>query len=431
MGSIVPCLPRQGRHPVSLAVAIAVLLVLLPAFQAPSALEVRRAYATSAGERIGGPPTIASTAYTPGPCSGWVQLPLGTEDQPHPRAYSAVTSDPAVGLGLIYGGVNSKGGVLNDTWVNDGDFPGQWANFSPVLNRSPPPLTNASLAYDAVDGYFVLFGGQTPNGTPYGGTWLFRNWRWTDLTPTLSRAPSAEASPAMTYDSAVGWVVLVGGPGPGSIWTFRAGTWSFHPGIAGPSLGPGEILTYDPVARASVLVGGAAGGPSPSTVAETWLLNRTNWSRPTIPAGPPSLLGNLAAYDPRAGELLLLTGQDTVELWAFDGRQWSSPSIGGNPAPAARVGATWYFDRIVGFDTLFGGVDPNHRQFLADVWGWGVAPSALNPCAPVAPVPIPIVLLVVTVFAVSVAWTILSRRRPPGKAPVTVPERRPRAIPAG
>ena len=39
------------------------------------------------------------------------------------------------------------------------------------------------MAYDAVDGYTVLFGGESPSGAALGDTWVLNEGKWSQIRP--------------------------------------------------------------------------------------------------------------------------------------------------------------------------------------------------------------------------------------------------------
>ncbi len=72
------------------------------------------------------------------------------------------------------------------------------------------------MAYDATDGYVVLFGGCL--GTSGGcapisdQTWVYQGGVWANLTE-FQPHPTARYAAGITFDSADGYVLLYGGQG--------------------------------------------------------------------------------------------------------------------------------------------------------------------------------------------------------------------------
>ena len=67
------------------------------------------------------------------------------------------------------------------------------------------------MTYDAEDGYALLFGGEGTGFAYLNDTWTYANGNWTNVTSRLSTAPQGSASDLMAYDAADGYVVLYQG----------------------------------------------------------------------------------------------------------------------------------------------------------------------------------------------------------------------------
>ncbi|HKV90652.1 MAG TPA: hypothetical protein VJQ43_05595, partial [Thermoplasmata archaeon] len=129
------------------------------------------------------------------------------------RADVAMTYDAADGYVLLFGGCacpqnGAVAGVQSDTWKFANST---WSRVA--VNASPPARSMAGLAYDASDGYVVLFGGQGSSGT-FNDTWEYTNGGWSLLTPLL--APPWTPGAEMTYDGADNYVVVLTGSFPPS-----------------------------------------------------------------------------------------------------------------------------------------------------------------------------------------------------------------------
>ncbi|MCI4320811.1 MAG: hypothetical protein L3K18_04100 [Thermoplasmata archaeon] len=351
---------------------------------------------------------------------GWSVLPPPAFAQPYGRAYAAVGFDPLAGAGILFGGRGTGGTVLGDTWANDGDFPGRWSNETDTAPNPPPPLTNASVAYDAADGYFLLFGGRLANGTQYGGTWELEGFHtWVRLAFPPLGSPPPQAGAGMVYDPADGSVVLVSSSNAGvSTWTFRDEAWTLVASSGGPSARTSPAVTYDPIDRAVFLFGGsAASGP----LNDTWELAGGSWTRVGSGPAPPASLTPRVAFDPRGSGMLLFGGGSAASTWEFHQGRWGVIATPGPTTPPARTGAALYYDSVVGYDVLFGGLAADGRTALSDAWGWAVPPASGDPTVSPVPVPLPELALVggILVGPVVLAWFL--RRRPPRLGPVSVP----------
>src|SRR2546430_1467990 len=169
------------------------------------------------------------------------------------------------------------------------------------------------MAYDAQDGYVLLFGGYGVNEV-LGDTWSFVGGLWTELSPLPS--PSPREAPMMTYDDPGGTVILFGGstylpdPSPphqlNDTWSFAGGSWTeLTPGSAPAARGAGAIA-YDATDSCSLLFGGTeqlgtagnqndtgAGGNAPPLVGLSILVD------PSMPL--PGAVGSFGASFPGGG----------------------------------------------------------------------------------------------------------------------------------
>jgi hypothetical protein len=351
--------------------------------------------------------------------NNWTKLPVPASEQPFARAFGAIAFDPVGGAGAVYGGRSLGGVTLSDTWVNDGDFPGYWSNFTDTVIGTPPPLTNASLVYDRADGYFVMFGGRLANGSVSGATWELLGLRhWVDVSAYQLRSPPPQAGAGMAYNEAEGTTVLLNGVGNATTWTFHAGNWSLAPSAASPVARSGEVLLYDPLDRAVLLFGGrSATGP----LNDTWEFSKGAWRNLAPARLPPASAGPNAAYDPYGPGVLLYLGDQGGATWEFANGRWTPTGTGASSTPSPRVGAQLYYDSDVVHDTLFGGIGVRDGAALSDLWGWSVPPVPVDPTlspAPLSPLELGGLAALVAV-PILVAWFL--RRRPPRRLPVSVP----------
>jgi hypothetical protein len=180
--------------------------------------------------------------------------------------------DAATRTVVLFGGLNDEGGVLGDTWERDGRAK-TWTQQFPA---SSPPARVGTLAYDGAGGDVVLFGGDNGAGdccnVYFDDTWTWNGVTWTQQFPVS--APSARGDHSMAYDAVIGKVVLFGGfnvPGQGlnDTWDWDGTTWSQRQTPTEPSGRWGAAMDFDPVDKGLVLFGGELTG-DPFTN-ETWL----------------------------------------------------------------------------------------------------------------------------------------------------------------
>ncbi len=271
----------------------------------------------------------------------------------------------ATDLVLLYGGQDSNGAFLNDTW----EFRNHaWVNLSSKLTVSPPALSTAGLVWDARDGYFVLFGGNIGYGaSSLNVTWKFANGSWTNISTAV--APSPRFAPGMVFDPADSEVLLFGGirGGFGSFsdtWTFVGGTWTNITGTASTAPSPRGFvgLTFDARLQQVILFGGRE-YPNSIDYNDTWAFSGGSWTQLLAGNGyGPSLRrGSAFAYDPHYGVDVLYGGEDQnfnelTDDWIYNGTSWTNLSalVLGTVPPGRFDGGFVFVSDSTGL-LLFGG----------------------------------------------------------------------------
>jgi hypothetical protein len=251
---------------------------------------------------------------------------------------------------------------------------------------TPPPTVLGAMAYDASDGYLVMFGGQDVNQDTLGTTWEFKGGNWTNLTPTLSIEPPPRYSAAMAWDSADHELVLFGGcpnpqcvPALGDTWVFGNGHWTdLTPKLnTSPTARASASMTYDPTGNGSiVLFGGDGGGNGAKAMNDTWTFHGGVWSDATPPVGrlsPPPRNSAAFVYDPALGESVLFGGGYAngvlADTWAYSKGNWTDLTAAQTSAPSARRGAQAVYDSADGYLLLLGGYE--NGAYYGDTWTFG------------------------------------------------------------
>jgi cysteine-rich repeat protein len=154
-----------------------------------------------------------------GATATWTQVtPSGSS--PSPRYQHAMAYDASRGRVVLFGG-SDAGGLDGETWEYDGAT-ATWTQVTPT-GSSPSPRESHAMAYDAVRGRVVLFGGN--DNALDGETWEYdgATATWTQITP-IGSTPSPRKYHAMAYDAARGRAVLFSGNDgdyDGETWTFQ------------------------------------------------------------------------------------------------------------------------------------------------------------------------------------------------------------------
>src|SRR5437870_5174130 len=242
--------------------------------------------------------------------------------------------------------------------------PGPWTNITP--STSPSPQFAASMAYDAADGYVILF-------SVFGDTWKFNSGSWTNITS--STGPSQRVGASMAYDAAAdGYVILFGGYGGsgslGDTWKFLGGSWTNITSSTGPSPRSEASMVYDAADGYVVLFGGAtiSNGIIAAVFGDTWKFNSGSWTNITSSTGPSPRSYASMAYDSTDRYVILFGGKNSSvflgDTWKFLGGSWTD--ITSNNGPSPRGAASVAFVTLDGYVVLFGGYGGS--VFLGDTW---------------------------------------------------------------
>ncbi|MDG6913209.1 MAG: hypothetical protein JRN35_09055, partial [Nitrososphaerota archaeon] len=242
-----------------------------------------------------------------------------------------------------------------------------WTNVSSAT--SPSPRSSPALAFDAKDGYILLYGGSSPDYSELTDTWTFSSGAWTELSPPAGSAPGPAGSNSLAYDWADGYCVLFQGS-TGETWTFQHGSWS-ELNITGPSARWGAAFAADDSTGSLLLFGGRSGA---STMDEdTWEYSHGTWQNVTLTAGtPPSARwGASLSYDPSlpgGGGMILFGGANGTanfnDTWLFAGGAWTPAPKGAAPNPRYDAGLAW--SAADSAPTLYGGT--NGTAWWNDTW---------------------------------------------------------------
>lgn len=302
---------------------------------------------------------------------GWYRVPTKGVS-PGSRQGGAMAFDAKDGYLLLFGGCG-RACPMSDTWKYQG---GIWVNLTSQLVTSPPARSSAAMAYDAHDGYVVLFGGTGAAGA-LADTWKFVGGVWSPVA-VAGVSPSARSSAAVTYDTADSQVLLYGGLSAsatplGDTWGFASGTWT--PLNASSSPAPASRssagFAYDSLDGYAVLFGGTGACGSPC--GDTWSFVAGHWTnRSTAGAvAPAARTAPIVGYDAGRGQLVLYGGSNTTVLgdtWTFAGGAWSVATGNFSETPAARSNGAATWDATDGYLFLFGGADGTTLR----PWSWAL-----------------------------------------------------------
>ncbi len=245
---------------------------------------------------------------------------------PSSRIGAMMAYDATDGYVLLFGGENTTSHVfLDDTWTYHA---GVWTNITSTAGTPPPARDNGAMTWDAYDGYVLLYGGYSSSSDTWlSDTWSFVGGVWTELFPTTSPGYNGQVyGVEMTYDAADQCVVFYGGSGSSATtWEFSGGEWSqvTTTGTPPPAY-YGSGMDYDAAIGAVVHFGGWQGGNNFNSTTSTFVGGAWTTASPT--SSPTPRCCTALAYLPSLGADVLFSGQNL--------------SIGTSPHP---LSDTWLY----------------------------------------------------------------------------------------
>jgi hypothetical protein len=278
----------------------------------------------------------APTASAPGPAAAASLAPAGLPSDAHPQALTLT-----------------------------------WTNLSLTSAQQPPPRNDGNTAWDAGDGYSLLFGGVYPNETLlrdvlYNDTWSFLGGKWTNQSAAGPR-PSERQGAGLVYDPASNEVVLFGGATyfdhlENDTWTYSDGVWTnITSEITGASPPPSLwfSMAYDPAISAVLLFGGSnyTSGEDHDYGNDTWEFSGHTWTHLTPSVLPPGRYAQEMVWDAADNEMVMFGGMgpSTVynDTWTYSDGDWSPVTVSVHPSPHSGYGLA--YDSAAGKVVLYGG----------------------------------------------------------------------------
>lgn len=145
--------------------------------------------------------------------------PVATAIAPTSRYGMAAAYDPTRSRAVMYGGFGG-GQSLGDTWEFDG---ANWTQAAPA--NTPPPLHYAAMVWSPTAGKCLLFGGRASTATislRSDQTWTYDGANWVQQAPVT--APPARSNHALAFDAVRGQAVVFGGYGANG---YLDATWEY------------------------------------------------------------------------------------------------------------------------------------------------------------------------------------------------------------
>jgi hypothetical protein len=292
------------------------------------------------------PALVPSGAKIP----AWANLSTGLGPPPTARRGAAMTFDAQDGYTILFGGLDSTGHTLRDTWAFRSN---SWVSLTPAVlssRNSPPAVAFASMTFDPADGYVLLFGGVGPKGINTD-TWGFVRGHWTVITPTSGGIPIGRTNGSMAFDVHDGYALLFGGIASGrplrDTWGYRGGGWTdLTPAnltaLTSPTHRFGASMAYD-VAQSTIVLfaGSSALAPTFAAQNDTWEFSGGTWRNVTTGYAPPPRWAAGTAYDATDAQILLIGGIAASrallsDTWTFQNGAWTNLTSQEATAPSAR-----------------------------------------------------------------------------------------------
>jgi len=304
-------------------------------------------------------PPVAAAQYT----NNWTQQAPKTS--PPARDSHALAYDSSHGQTVLFGGTDSNGNALGDTWVWDGT---NWTQDSPQI--SPTARWTHATAYDTMHQQTVLFGGQSVATPILDDTWTWDGTNWTQATPIAN--PPALYAHSMAYDSTHGQVVLFGGETfkaelLNDTWVWDGTNWTQKTPAISPPARYLHAAAYDSAHGQVVLFGGT--DTNGNIFGDTWVWDGANWAQKNPKTSPSARYTHAMAYDSSRGQVVLFGGfannTQSGETWFWDGTNWTQESP--QSSPPARNGHAMAYDSMHDQVVLFAGYT---GRFVADTWTW-------------------------------------------------------------
>jgi PKD repeat protein len=315
-----------------------------------------------------------SSAGHEAPLASYAWSSISTTTAPSPRAGAAIAYDALDGYVVLFGGestVGSPGNMyyLGDTWTY---VAGVWTNITATAGTAPSPRYGALMTYDPVDSELVLLGGFTVSSGPdfVNDTWTFSHGVWAQST-TFPRQPFP-IDDELTYDSVNSYVMFAGitesnPQNYGQVWSFLGGVWTLE-----ANSDPG--LQWDPLAFDSNAGYVLQLGGNGSLVTYEW---NGSWYNVNPSSEPPMNGWQPIADDPAAAAVIYpelenwRTGQ-SEDTWAFSNGAWTNLTPMLTLQPSMRLGPSITYDAADGYLLLFGGA--SSTTYFDDSWAF-TAPS--------------------------------------------------------
>jgi len=269
---------------------------------------------------------------------------------PSARRNHAIVYDSRRSVSVMFGGLADAKTLAearpSDTWEYNGSG---WVRRD--LAIAPRGRSEFAMAFDAVRGRVVLFGGMTNdvagNSAPSGETWEYDGVSWIQRVTDSGTGPAPRIGHTLFFDPVRRVTTLYGGdtqlanPRAGDIWTWDGTRWTQREvggdrPLYGGQFGspPRPKMVWDERRGYAVLPPQVNNNPGGDLV--TWTWNGTNWNPIATPfrgsGESPSQTGSGygLVYDRYRGEVIYWAGDgnDQEWVWRWNGTVWRRDAVG-------------------------------------------------------------------------------------------------------
>jgi hypothetical protein len=268
-------------------------------------------------------------------------LRMNGNSLPPPRVGGALFLNSKDQSAILFGGMNSSKGILNDLWLSNGL---NWEQRE--ASNGPMARHGMGLTWDEARQTAVLFGGRGCNEL-LGDTWLFNGIEWIQQQPLVSPCPRTNAS--MAYDAARTATILFGGEVDSGkkflrklneTWVWNGRNWLQQFPTNLPPARSAASLVYDGARRSILLFGG---GTSGGLLDDTWVWNGVDWIEQQPLHRPPARADFGMTYHIDKQQVILFGGQShgglATDTWSWDGKDWTQLQTSQSPSPQVAFGA--------------------------------------------------------------------------------------------
>lgn len=201
--------------------------------------------------------------------SAWTEMTSnGAAGSPPARDKAGITWDFARNKLIVFGGQDATGNLLADVWEWD-PTGNSWTEITPA-SGNPSARRFVAISYDPVTTGILMFGGLDSSGAHLNDTWLFLGGTaWAQMTPSV--VPSTRRQHHLVTRPDVGDVLLVGGQNASlaapAKWrrdthTWNGSDWTEIVTATAPQGVVANDATYDELRQRLVMPSGNGGDPA-------------------------------------------------------------------------------------------------------------------------------------------------------------------------